>query len=192
MLPPDVRITSEVLWRGALIFALIDAGFVPLLAWRIKSARFRQLKWALVGTAAAFWGLLWAWVLDWSWDSIYSYVFPDWIRAWLPLLQGLNFAIVALVFWWGALRFSRNPVVGFCLCGGLWGMVTHVWAIYRGILDKPPLLQGASPVAAVVIAIFEFTFYWCIILSVAWLLWRGWQLAKTVPDLAGVRTGGKQ
>jgi len=42
-------------------------------------------------------------------------------------------------------------------------------------VDKPPMLQGASPVAAVVIAIFEFTFYWCIILSVACLLWRIWQ-----------------
>ena len=179
-LPPDIKVTSEVLWRGTLIFALIDLGFVPLLAWRIKETRFRQLKWALVGTTAIFWSLLWAWVLDWGWDSVYSYVFPDWIRAWLPLLQGLHFAVVGLVFWWSALRLARNPVAGFCLFGGLWGMVTHVWAVYRGIVDKPPMLQGASPVAAVVIAMFEFMFYWCIILSVAWLLWRGWQWSKSL------------
>ena len=179
-LPPDIKVTSEVLWRGTLIFALIDLGFVPLLAWRIKETRFRQLKWALVGTTAIFWSLLWAWVLDWGWDSVYSYVFPDWIRAWLPLLQGLHFAVVGLVFWWSALRLARNPVAGFCLFGGLWGMVTHVWAVYRGIVDKPPMLQEASPVAAVVIAMFEFMFYWCIILSVAWLLWRGWQWSKSL------------
>jgi hypothetical protein len=54
-------------------------------------------------------------------------------------------------------------------------MVTHVWAVHLGIVDKPPMLQGASPVAAVVFAVFEFTLYWCIILSVAWSLWRVWQ-----------------
>ena len=174
MTSPDIKLTTEILWRGTLVFALIDLAFVPLLAWRIRPARFRQLKWALVGTTAVFWCSLWAWALSWAWDSVYSYVFPGWIRPWLPFLQGLHFAVVALIFWWGALRFP-NPILGFCLFGGLWGMVTHVWAVYLGIVDKPPMLQGASPVAAVVFAIFEFTFYWCIILSVAWALWHTWQ-----------------
>ncbi len=174
MMSLDIKLTSEMLWQGALVFALIDLGFVPLLAWCIKPARFRQLKWALVGTTAVFWSSLWAWVLSWGWEPVYSYIFPGWIRPWLPPVQGLHFAVAALIFWWSALRFS-NPVLGFCLFGGLWGMVTHVWAVYWGIVDKPPMLQGASPVAAVVIAIFEFTAYWCIILSAAWLLWRAWQ-----------------
>jgi hypothetical protein len=178
-LPPDIKVTSEVLWRGTLMFALIDLGFVPLLAWRIKPTRFRQLKWALVVITAIFWSMLWTWALDNFWDSVYHYFFPDWARSFVPLLFGLLSAGVALIFWWGALRFS-NPVVGFCLLGGLWGMVTHVWAVYRGIVDKPPMLQGASPVAAVVVAIFEFMFYWCIILSVALLLWHGWQWSKSL------------
>jgi hypothetical protein len=168
-LPPDINLTSEVLWRGTFVFALIDLGFVPLLAWRIKPIRFRQLKWPLVITTAVFWSMLWAWVLSWAWDSVYCYVLPDSIREWLPVLQGLHFSIVALFFWWFALRFS-NPVVGFCLFGGLWGMVTHVWAVYLGIVDKPPIMRGASPVAAVTIAIFEFMFYWCVILSIASLV----------------------
>ncbi len=174
MLPPDTKLTTEILWRGTLVFALIDLGFVSLLAWRIKPARFRQLKWALVGITAIFWSSLWAWVLGWGWDPVYSYIFPGWMRPWIPPVQGLHFAVVALIFWWGALRFS-NPVLGFCFFGGLWGMVTHVWAVHWGIVDKPPMLQGASPVAAVVFAIFEFTFYWCIILSAAWALWHAWQ-----------------
>jgi hypothetical protein len=174
MLPPDTKLTSEIIWRGALVFALIDLGFVPLLAWRIKPARFRQLKWPLVGTTAIFWSSLWTWVFGWAWDPVYSYIFPGWMRPWIPPVQGVHFAVVALVFWWSALRFPK-PVLSFCLFGGLWGMVTHVWAVYLGIVDKPPLLHGASPVAAVVFAIFEFTLYWCIILSVAWALWRAWQ-----------------
>ncbi len=178
-LPPDAKLTSEMLWRGALVFALIDLGFVPLLAWRIQPLRFRQLKWMLVVGTAIFWSLLWTWVLDWAWDSVYSYVFPNWLRTWLPLAQGLHFALIAVIFWSIALHFS-SPVVGFCLLGGLWGMVTHLWAIYWGIVDKPPMLQGVSPTAAVVIAIFEFMFYWCVILSLALLLWHGWHWLKSL------------
>jgi hypothetical protein len=178
ILPNDFKVTSELLWRGTLIFALIDLGFVPLLAWRIKATTFRHLKWALVVTAAIFWSTLWAWVFDHFWDSVYHYFFPDWARGFIPPFYGLLFAVLVLISWWSALRFWDSPVIGFCLFGGLWGMATHAWAVYRGIVDKPPLLQGASPVAAVVIAIFELMFYWCIILSAAWLLWRGWQSAK--------------
>jgi hypothetical protein len=177
-LPSDIEVTSEMLWQGTLLFALIDLGFVPLLAWRIKRTRFRQLKWALVIATAIVWSMIWMWALNNFWDSVYRHFFPDWTRPFLPLFFGLLYAVVALVFWWGALRFSGNPVVGFCLFGGLWGMATHVWAVYRGIVDKPPMLQGASPVAAVVIAVFEFMFYWCIILNIAWLLRRGWQWSK--------------
>jgi hypothetical protein len=36
--------------------------------------------------------------------------------------------------------------------------LTHTWAVYRGVVDKPPMLQDASPVAAVVIAFFEYIF----------------------------------
>jgi hypothetical protein len=34
--------------------------------------------------------------------------------------------------------------VSFRLLGGLWGMITHVWAVYLGIVDKPPMLQGVA------------------------------------------------
>jgi hypothetical protein len=176
-LPPDFKLTSEMLWQGALLFAIMDLVLAPLLASLIKPIRFRQIIWMLVIVTAIFWALLWAWVLDWGWNPVYSYVFPDWLRVWLPLLQGLHFAIVSLVFWWGALRYS-NPVVAFCLLGGMWGLVTHLWALYMGLVTKPPMMQGASPVAAVVIAIFEFMFYWCIILSIALLLWHGWQWVR--------------
>lgn len=47
-LPPDFKVTSKMLWQGTLIFGLIDVGFVPLLAWCMKPARFPQVKWALV------------------------------------------------------------------------------------------------------------------------------------------------
>jgi hypothetical protein len=76
------------------------------------------------------------------------------------------------MFWKIALRFPGNPVISWSLLGGLCGMITHIWAVYRGILDKPPMLQGTSPIATVIMPIFEFIFYYCVILSLTALLRR--------------------
>lgn len=40
----DLKVTTQVLWQGALIFAVIDILFVVVLAKRIKVERFRLLK----------------------------------------------------------------------------------------------------------------------------------------------------
>jgi hypothetical protein len=183
-LPPDFKVTSHMLWVGTLIFAMIDAAFVPLLAWRIKPAIFHQFKWALVITTALFWSALWTWALVNFWDSVYHYVFPTWARWLIPPAYGLLFAGVGLLFWWLALRTRGNPVVSFCLLGGLWGMTTHVWAVFLGIVDKPPMLQGVVPAAAVIVAVFEFMFYWCIILSIAVLLAGVWRWFKGLGQIS--------
>jgi len=173
MLPSDIKVTSEVLWKGAIIFALIDTIFVSILTRRIKPLRFRQIKWTLVITMAAFFTLLWGVLGSYIfWDSVYHYFFPEWSRWFIPPLYGLLFSAAGLLFWWIALKLPGNAAINFCLLGGFWGMMTHLWAEYRGLLEKPPMLQGASPVAAVVIAIFEFMFYWCVVLSIASLLKR--------------------
>jgi hypothetical protein len=89
-------------------------------------------------------------------------VFPAWSRWLLPPAQALLGAAVTLI----AVRIAerlRHPVIAFCLLGGLWGSVAHVWAVYRGIMTKPPMLRGASPAAAVIFASFEFTLYYCLI-----------------------------
>ncbi len=157
------RITTGMLLTGALIFAAIDALLLPLLAWRITRARFVQSRWALAGTTVVFWFGVWSLVLAYFWDTVYSYVFPSWARQVIPPAYGLAFGGLSLAFWWLAQRPRIHPVIIFCLLGGCWGIVTHILAVQLGIVTKPPALQGASPVAAVVIAAFEFTFYWCII-----------------------------
>jgi len=181
MLPPGVKITTDVLWLGTLIFAVIDAVFIPILAWRINPAIFRRFKWALGITTAIFWSSLWTWGLANFWDSVYRYVFPSWAHWIIPPIYGLLYAGISLLFWWLALHLRGNAVVNFCLFGGLWGMITHLFAVSIGIVSKPPVLQGAAPVAAVVIAIFEFMFYWCVILSVAVFLYQGWRKMRHLP-----------
>jgi hypothetical protein len=167
----DIKVTTEILLKGALIFALIDIIFVGILTKFIKHGDLYKMKWKLVSIMAIFFCLLFGSIVSiLFWDSVYSYVFPSWARWIIPPLYGLLFSVAGFFFWWIASRSSASQVIIFCLFGGLWGVVTHIMAIQRGILDKPPMLIGASPVAALTIAAFEFIFYWCICLTITKLI----------------------
>lgn len=166
-LPPDIKVTSEILWQAAGVFLLVDAGFGFLLVRRISSDAFRQLKWNLVITTAVFWLLMWSSMSLLFWDPVYRYVFPEWSRWIIPPVYGGLFGCIAIFFWWVALRLPGNVVMSFLLLGGAWGSITHAWAITRGLLEKPPMLQGISSLSAVVMPFFEFMFYWSVILCIA-------------------------
>ncbi len=167
----DVRVTSESLWRGVLYALPIDAVFVGILACRIKAVTFRRLKWPIAGTMAAFFFAAWAIVVCYLvWDAVYHYLFPAWSRWLLPFVYGFAFGCAGLLSWWLALRLRGSPVVNFCILVGLWGMAGHAWGVYRGLLEKPPMLQGATPASAIVFSGFEFVFYGGVILVVATLL----------------------
>ncbi len=163
--PPDLKVTSEVLWRATVIFLFLDAGCSFLILRRINAPLFRDFKWMLVLVTGIFWGLMWTVMAVYLWDPVYQYVFPEWSRWFIPPIYALLFAFISLFFWWIALRWRGNPVLTFLLLGGLWGSLTHTWAIYRGILDKPPMLQGAAPLPVIVFPFFEFVLYWCMILA---------------------------
>lgn len=171
-MPPDIKITTELLYKGTLAFVLMDAVFVALLVWRVKEETFHRLKWPLVVAAAWVWFGIWSWAIGNFWGTVYSYVFPSWAQTWAPWIAFVVAGAVALVLWVLSLRIKGKPVLFYCLCGGLLGSLTHIWAVYRGVVTKPPILQGASPFGAVVIAFFEYIFYWCVILALALLLDR--------------------
>ncbi len=163
----DIKVTSEILWKGALIFALIDIVFIVIVAKLVKPEDLLKMKWRLLSIMALFFFILFGSIVSIVfWDSVYSYVFPSWVRWIIPPAYGLLFSLVGLLFWWIAFHLPTNPVINFCLLGGLWGVISHILAIERGILDKPPMLQGANPLAALTIAAFEFIFYWCICLII--------------------------
>jgi hypothetical protein len=167
------QVTSQVLWRGAAVFALLDLGLLFLLARRLKPDAFRELRGTLLAVTAAFWFLLWLSLASVVfWDTVYGYVFPSWSRWLLPVGQALLTTGVAALAHAIAVRLRGSPVVSYCLLGGVWGSLGHTWGVFMGLMDKPPMLHGASPVAAVVIAFFEFTFYFCIIVLVSLLLRR--------------------
>jgi hypothetical protein len=167
----DLKVTTEMLWRGALFFSVIDIVFVFIIIKIVKPSDLFKMKWTLVIVMATYFTFLFGFITSFLfWDSVYSYVFPSWARWIIPPLYGLLFSMAGLFFWRIASRSHRSQVIIFCLSGGLWGVITHILAIYRGILDKPPMLIGASPFAALTIAAFEFIFYWCICLTIARLI----------------------
>jgi hypothetical protein len=175
-MPTDIKITTEMLIRGMLFFVLSDIVFVPLLVWRIRKEAFQRLRWPLAITAACVWFAIWAWAIGNFWETVYRYVFPAWAQTWVPLIAFVIASAVAISLWTLALRLRGNPVLLFCLMGGIIGPLTHTWAVFRGLMVRPPMLQGASPLAAVIFAFFEYVFYWCTILLIAgiidWVLMR--------------------
>jgi hypothetical protein len=166
-MPTDFKITTALLYQGALVFALMDAIYIPLLVWRVREKTFRRMKWPLVIAAALVWWGVWLWAIGNFWETVYSYVFPTWGQAWIPVIAFFVAGVVALGLWTIAGRSRWNSVLVYCLLGGALGSLTHIWAVIRGIVTNPPMLQGASPLAAVIIAFFEYIFYWCTILAVA-------------------------
>lgn len=169
-MPADVKITTELLCRGMLIFALMDVIFVSLLVWRVKSGSFLRQKWTLALAAAFVWFGIWRWAIGNFWETVYAYVFPAWGQVWIPVIAFFAAGGSAVGLWMLAVRSRWNPVLVYCLLGGLLGSLTHLWAVFRGVVTKPPMLQGASPLAAIVFAFFEYIFYWCVILFLATIL----------------------
>ena len=164
ILPSEAKITTDLLWRGAVLFAGLDIVLVSVLVWRVRPGTLRRLRGEVIATTALFWCGLWFWAVGYFWDPVYQYLFPAWSRWLIPFLQAALTVLVAALAWSLSGRLRVHPILSYCLLGGLWGMLSHLGAVALGIVDKPPLLQGTAPIAAIVVAIFEFTLYWCVIL----------------------------
>ncbi len=172
MLIENIFITTDILLKGAFIFALMDAILIPLLIWRITPDIFTQMRWTLVIISGLTWFGIWKLVLSLFWDPVYIHVFPDGGREWLPLIFGLLMAGFTLGIWSLARCGKQHPLLVFFLLSGFWGVLTHLWAIQNGILSKPHILRGAAPWAALLIAFFEYIFYWGIITFLAAIIYR--------------------
>ncbi|MFN7996920.1 MAG: hypothetical protein U0Q18_25120 [Bryobacteraceae bacterium] len=181
----EVRVTSEALWRGILLAAPADAVLVSLLVRRIDAAAYRRLKWPITVVTTVFFAALWATLASYLfWGPVYRFLFPEWSRWVLPAAYGLGFGGTGYLSYCLAPRVWGNRVVNFCLLLGLWGMAGHVWAVRRGLLEKVPMLQGASAAAAVIFSGFEFVFYGAVILNLAALF-----VHAAPEDSTGVHAG---
>ncbi len=173
--PEGAVVTTEVLLRGTLLLALLDVPLLWLVWSVVKPAAFVEVRRLLPVATAIAWSAIWLWAVLVFWDRVYSYVFPAWSRAFLPVAQAVLTGFVAWVAVKLAPRLPGPVVIAYCLLGGVWGSLSHVWAVFMGVVSKPPFLRGANPAAAVLIAFFEFTFYFCVVLLASHGLRRAWR-----------------
>lgn len=176
MIPENFKLLSAQFWLGGVLLGVVDVAFVALLTWRVKPARFRELKWTLAGTAAVFWGIFTSAVVWVFWDIYYRYFLPGWLRSGgLLLFVPILFGVFALAFHGLALRGPGNPIVTFGLLGGLESWLEHLWGIYGLKILDIPFLQEASPASILAFAFPEYILYWCIVIGLAVLFQRGWR-----------------
>ena len=171
-------LSSELLWRAALIAALIDAPLLVLIARRVSSGLFRELKWYLAGAGLVVYAVLWGTFGSvYFWETVYKAIFPDWARWLLPAGYGLLFGALALGFWRVSRLAANRQAVWFVLLGGLVSLAGHGIGISRGLL-RVPLLAEAGAIPALVFGVFEFIFYWCLMLGAAIFSHYCWRRIK--------------
>ena len=176
------QVTSELLWRATSIAVLIDAPLVILIGRWMSSELFRKLKWHLAAAAFVVYATLWGTFASvYFWDAVYKLVFPSWSRWLLPVGYGVLYGAVAVALWRASVAFARWQPVWFCLLGGLVSLVGHGIGIWRGLL-RVPLLSEASATSALVFGVFEFVFYWCATVGLAFAAWSaGLQVRRRRP-----------
>jgi hypothetical protein len=161
------QVTSSLLWRAAAVAAAIDLPLLVVVGSLVSPASFRRLKWSLVAAASLLYAVLWFTFGSVTyWDAVYSHVFPAWSRWLLPLWFGVLFGGVALLFWAISVRSAGWPAVWFALLGGLVSLVGHGIGISRGLM-RVPMLAQASAASALAFGVFEFVFYWSVIVGLA-------------------------
>ena len=170
-------LTSSLMWRAALVTALIDAPLLFLAARLVSAELFRRLKWYLAGAAAFVFAAIWLVVGSLVfWDSVYSLIFPAWFHWLLPLIYGSLFGLYGLLFWRLSLFARRGQVLWFIILGGLVSLVGHSVGARLGLMQVP-LLTQTSVASAFIFGVFEFTFYFLVIVGLASLArWVGTRL----------------
>lgn len=85
--------------------------------------------------------------------------------------MGTLFGALSLGFWRLSISAARWQAVWFCLLGGVVSLVGHGIGIRRGLLEVP-LLAEASAASALTFGVFEFVFYWSLIVGLAIAAWK--------------------
>ena len=156
------------LMENTPLFAAFAVLALALVAWRVRSGRFRQISWRYFSLAAAlFWGSLATILVLSVWERYYSHFAPPYYRIAAPLASLVVYPLWVLLLRWLALRLPGLPAVSFCLLGGLQALFEHAIGIYRLNLLDVPMLQGSSPLAIFLFAFFEYIVYWAIVLLLA-------------------------
>ncbi len=178
----DPRLTPDLMYRAAAVVALLDVLVAVELTRRVGAEGLRRTRWPVAAVAGVFWLAVWTTMHVVFWERVYSHVFPAWSRLLIPPLFACGFAALALAWHALALRAGRLAVAAWVALWGATGALTHTWAILgRGLLANAPMLQRLTPASAIVFATFEFGFYGCVIVFVAWRVQRMLEARRRAP-----------
>jgi hypothetical protein len=159
---------QQLMTKNTPIFFALAFILICLLAWRVKPAQFRLLRWQAVGfSSALFWSVFAGVMISYAWDFYYRYYAPSWDRIVAPLGAIVLYFLLGLLLRWAALRLPGNPIISFCLLGGLESVPEHAIAIYRFHILQIPFLQDTTATAIFILAYFEYTVYWSLALCLA-------------------------
>jgi len=161
--------------KVTLIWALVDMGLLVLLLWRAKPEWFQRSGWLMAISSAIFWGIFAISLYQIFWDRYYSHFVPEYVR-WLTPAAAIEYGLVGWLLWWIAKKLPGNPVLTFCLLGGLESIPEHLLGIYGFKILDIPILQGMTPLSVLVFAFFEYILYWGAVVALAGLLGWGWQM----------------
>jgi hypothetical protein len=164
-------VTTEALWRGALILAVLNLPLGFFLARRLPRPTFQRLQAPLIVSAALFWGAFGFTLVRIFWNDYYEFFYPEWLAAGgIVLLAAPMFGLLAWAFHALAVRLPGIPILTFFLLAGAEAVLEHLLGIFAfGILDIP-LLRGVDPLPMLVFAIPEYILYWSIVILLAMLL----------------------
>ncbi len=170
-MPSTAHLTTPIVWICTAIVAAMDL-LLGIVVWRrIKRDQFTRIRGALAIASGIFFLLVWASAFRWGWDWFYAFIFPAWARLILPPVFCLLYTILAFGMGWLSLKLPGKPAINWCILGGLEGLLSHIYAIYSlGAASKPPIMQGSDPLAVLIFAVFEKSFYWTLILLGSWFV----------------------
>lgn len=161
--------TSELYWLSAGMLTLVDLTAIYCLSQCIPAARFRKVSFEISLVSLLFWGGLWSALManDYVWEWCYCYVFSQTERWLMPPLMALLYSALSYGMWKIAMRLPFQPVITFSVLGAIISLPDHYYAIFVKDVLATPLLSNVSAVSAFVFGVFEFVFYWVVILSIA-------------------------
>ena len=158
-------VTTHLIWSVTGVLAAIDLAFAAVLSLRLRAPWSPRLPPVLLTVGTLSFAALFTWAFRSYWDSCYAAALPAAMKSLAPLL-GAVLGALGWMFWWLARRPGRGAVPLFLLLGALESVPGHLNAIYRfDLLERCPLIQGISPASALVFGIFEFGFYWSVVLT---------------------------
>lgn len=170
----EPSLTTREAWWSTIIFGLLGLAVLIPLVFTFDRELFLR-DWRATGLASAiFWGVFGVTMIFAFWKIYYSRFYPAWMR-WGAPLNILLYASLGSGMWWLSSKLPGQPVLWFVLLGGIEGIAEHVFGIYvLKILDKVPILQGLTPLPAIIFSFFEYILYWAVVAWMAFAFSRWW------------------